>query len=193
MANSNIRGRRHPACKICNSGFADQVDNMLASGIIQLEIARWLNEKKPGKNFTTKNISTHNCKHRLPSMRELNFETNLNDPSAPQKENSKNSHKNLSNGVNPEPDTVKPPSEETKNLAQKLASEKLCLSIDQFLDLLINRATEDIVSGKVKPTVSEAVKAAEIKSKTKQDSDHEKKLLNLFVGMANDHGYIRKN
>jgi hypothetical protein len=201
MANAHLpKGHRHPNCKICQSGKVDEVDNMLAAGVTQPEIARWLNKHVKNKRavFKVNNVCNHNRKHRLPAMDELNFNPKLNFTHKKQdcrEKYPKEQFENLPKAPDEKSyhkDHDLPPSKSTEEKARELIKKPLILTTDQFLDLIINKVIEDIADGKMNPSVSEAVKAAEIKAKSKDSSDHEKTLLNFFMGISQEHGYIRK-
>ena len=63
------------------------------------------------------------------------------------------------------------------------------VALTNFLDLVIEKVDKKIKSGKLKPTVSEAIKAAEIKAKIKEQSKFEKDLINFIMGISGEHGY----
>lgn len=62
-------------------------------------------------------------------------------------------------------------------------------SLNEFLDLIIDKVEAGVKENKLKPTVMEGVKAAEIKGKIKEGSKWEKELLKFFLGVSQKHGY----
>jgi hypothetical protein len=149
---------------------------MLAAGTMQIEVVRWMNEQKPALKISGRNMSIHNGGHRLPAKKEFTW------PEGGDKKPGATQNKPLD-----------PPTEETRRRAKELADAGLCLPVGEFLDLIINRCTVEIVNGNLKPTVAEAVKAAEIKTKTKDENEKERLLLELFGGMVTKRGYLRQN
>lgn len=76
-----------------------------------------------------------------------------------------------------------------KKASGKELSEKELLSLTNFLDLVVEKVNTAVESGELKPTVAEGVKAAEIKSKIKDDTKFEKELLSFFTGMSSKYGH----
>jgi len=70
---------------------------------------------------------------------------------------------------------------------KKLSDEQLD-SLTDFLDLVVATVNDRVKSGKIVPTVTEAVKAAEIKVKIKEDSKFEKELVKFFMNVSHEHG-----
>jgi len=62
-------------------------------------------------------------------------------------------------------------------------------SLNEFLDLIIEKVETGVKNGELIPTVTEGVKAAEIKGKIKESSKWEKELLKFFLGVSQKHGY----
>lgn len=61
-------------------------------------------------------------------------------------------------------------------------------SLNDFLDLVIEKVQKAVKAGTLKPTVMEGVKAAEIKGKIKEGSKWEKELLAFFLGVTDRYG-----
>lgn len=59
------------------------------------------------------------------------------------------------------------------------------LAMADFLDLVISKVNKQVESGDLKPTITEAIKAADIKSKIKEGSKVEKELLNFIMEVSN--------
>jgi len=78
---------------------------------------------------------------------------------------------------------------ESKQEDEEGLSKTEIQSLSDFLDLVVSKVNDDIISGELKPTVAEGVKAAEIKGKIKEDSKFEKELLNFFTQVSAGHGY----
>ena len=70
---------------------------------------------------------------------------------------------------------------------EKLSDHQLD-SLTDFLDLIVDKVNSRIKENKIVPTVLEAVKAAEIKVKMKDDSKFEKELVKFFMGVSKEHG-----
>jgi hypothetical protein len=64
------------------------------------------------------------------------------------------------------------------------------LTVGEFCDLVIARATERIKNGSLEPTVSDATKAAEIKAKIREGSPYEASLVKFFRDMSLGHGLV---
>lgn len=62
-------------------------------------------------------------------------------------------------------------------------------SLNDFLDLVIEKVQKGVKTGRLKPTVMEGVKAAEIKGKIKEGSKFEKELVKFFMNVSQEHGY----
>ncbi len=56
-----VQVKGDPRCKICNSPYRAEVDQMLAAGIAQSKIIAAMNTK--GMNFNKSNMHTHKAKH----------------------------------------------------------------------------------------------------------------------------------
>lgn len=78
---------------------------------------------------------------------------------------------------------------DTKKQSEDLSKKQL-MSLTNFLDLIITNVEEKIKTNKLNPTVQDAVKAAEIKSKIKGQSDKEKALLDFFLDVSSRCGNI---
>ena len=74
-----------------------------------------------------------------------------------------------------------------KKLNEKLTTKQLD-SLTDFLDLIVEKVNVKIKSGKIVPTVAEAVKAAEIKVKMKEDTKFEKELVKFFMNVSKEYG-----
>jgi len=67
--------------------------------------------------------------------------------------------------------------------------EEHLTSLNDFLDDVISKVHERVKSGALKPTITEGVKAAEIKGKIKEGSKWEKEVLKFFLGVSEKHGH----
>jgi len=76
--------------------------------------------------------------------------------------------------------------DKTKKKKSNIKKETIKVSsMVDFLDLVIDKVNTKILNGEIIPTVTEAVKAAEIKSKIKEGSKFEKELLKFFMDVSN--------
>lgn len=66
-------------------------------------------------------------------------------------------------------------------------SKDQLIAMTDFLDLIINKVNSKIKNNQLKPTITEAIKAADIKSKIKEGSKVEKELLKFIVDISNGH------
>jgi hypothetical protein len=64
-------------------------------------------------------------------------------------------------------------------------------NMTEFLDLIIEKVYADLQSGKLVPSISDAVKASEIKSKLKEDNKFTSELKDYFLQVSNVSGYHR--
>lgn len=62
-------------------------------------------------------------------------------------------------------------------------------SLNDFLELVIQKVEKGVKEENLKPTVMEGVKAAEIKAKIKEGSKFEKELIKFFLQVSEEHGY----
>jgi hypothetical protein len=62
------------------------------------------------------------------------------------------------------------------------------LPMGEFLDLIIRKVQQGVQTGSLEPTVTEGVKAAEIKLKAKEQSPYEKELVAFFLNVSLNHG-----
>jgi len=79
-----------------------------------------------------------------------------------------------------------------KGKREESVSETHVKSLTEFLDLVIDKVLSDLrKTGKdsLKPTITEAIKAAEIKAKVNEQSKFEKELVKLFMEVSQGHGY----
>jgi len=67
--------------------------------------------------------------------------------------------------------------------------EEYLESLNDFLDLVISKVQKGIKDNTLKPTVTEGVKAAEIKGKIKEGSKWEKEVIKYFLGVSEAHGH----
>lgn len=68
-------------------------------------------------------------------------------------------------------------------------TEKQIGSLTEFLDLVISKVERAVKKNKIEPTVSEGIKAAEIKAKIKEDSKWENELLKFFLEVSQKYGH----
>jgi len=159
--------RRYNGCKVCASGLSSPINEMLARRVQQREIVRWANQQKPELLLSPANLCRHNKLHRPPSTLELSPTDLATIKSA---------------------DTKKPlPA--TNEAAEQAKDANTILALEDFLDLVIDKVQKAISDNSLIPTVTEGVKAAEIKAKIKSDSPFEKTLIQFFLGMSKDHGF----
>jgi len=55
--------RKLTRCKVCNSGYREEVDRQIVLGINNQKIADYLNERLPSMNFSAQNIYDHRENH----------------------------------------------------------------------------------------------------------------------------------
>jgi hypothetical protein len=64
-------------------------------------------------------------------------------------------------------------------------------NMTEFLDIVIEKVFADVQSGKLIPTIQDAVKASEIKSKIKEDNKYTSDLKEFFMQVSNVTGNHR--
>lgn len=64
-------------------------------------------------------------------------------------------------------------------------------SMAEFLDTVIDKVFKDVKSGKLIPTIQDAVKASEIKAKIKEDNKYTSELKDFFLQVSNATGHHR--
>ncbi len=69
------------------------------------------------------------------------------------------------------------------------ASDAQIKTLTEFLDLVIEKVEKGVVDNKLVPTVTEGIKAAEIKAKIKEGSKWEHELVKFFMEVSQNHGY----
>ncbi|MCP4608916.1 MAG: hypothetical protein GY845_09405 [Planctomycetes bacterium] len=126
------------------------------------DIIAFAEKAQPGINLTKSNLVNHKKKHMLTTETSLK----IIDIKKGAKEN-QDSDKGEESGL----------------------SDEQLLSLSTFLDLVIEKVNNRVKNGSLKPTVAEAVKAAEIKAKIKEASKFEKEMVKFFTEVSLKHGY----
>jgi hypothetical protein len=153
-------------CKICRSEHRELIDSLLASSTPYREIIKWAAEKS--FKICLKNLSVHNNAHRIPNLGELTF-----NPDKKEK---------VTKPVKCDP--------ETRAKAEEFLREHQLLSESDFLRLIIQKATVDILNDRLHPSVNDANKSAELLQKIKDGDPMQGALLSALKEIASNHALI---
>lgn len=160
--------RRSKICFVCKSPYCDEIENRVLKGESKKEIVKWLKKKDPETKIKEINIRRHVYhKHGFKFLQI--------------KEDSKEEVEKKEHNISKSGRVSK-----KKNIKVKESQVK---SLVEFLDLVIDRVVKDINEKKLEPTVTEGIKAAEIKAKIKESSRYEKELISFFMEMSLSHEY----
>jgi len=169
---------KNAKCKICRSNYCDRIDNMLENGHTYQNIINWTKKTDPDMKLSKSNISRHNSKHRLE-----------NDPekikTIKRGRNRKNEHRKLNIKENekiPKETEIIENNEDENNKKNKDETDKENTKL--FLTQIIDSVKERIKNKQIKPTITEAIKAAELKIKIEKNSPFEDTLLNFVENIS---------
>lgn len=179
---------RNSRCKICNSNLNDEIDKLLEQGKSYQSICDWANNIEPDMNLFKKNVWSHNTKHR-------NQDNETKKP--PRKGRQKGIENEKIENVETKKDKKKIKKVVKKvikkNIAQKNNDDKIKenetveLNLEkttEFLDTIINKVKKRIDDGEIKPTITEGIKATELKIKIEKGSPYEEVMISFLEGIS---------
>jgi len=150
--------RQVSQCKICNSGFRDKVDKMLAKGIKNVDIIKYC--KKKGLLLTAPSLMRHNKKHRKPSSEDIRKYATKKEIES----------------------STKKAKEQSEDEALKLFTHS------QFLKDIIAKVHDKLTENEVSPTISDALKATELLQKIdSSQSPLENAMVEFILGLSVEH------
>ncbi len=174
---------RNARCKVCKSNLCDDIDEFLKKGESYQKIADWANKMDPDIKLSKVNIWSHNTKHRL-----------INATEEEKKEKKVGRKGGNTRKILEKPLKVKkeklPKIKKVKKSKNKKDKESKKNDIKpekvtEFLDTIITRVKERIDNNEIKPTITEAIRATELKVKIEKDNPYEDVLLKFVEGISN--------
>jgi hypothetical protein len=171
--------KKSPRCKICRSNLVKEIDIHLENKKPYSKIADWANEIEPDLKLTKKNVWNHNNIHRLEGIKGNGLK--------------KGREKGLKNETPIKIKkkiikVVKKKKEPEKKEENKKDENKQDLgNAKRYLDELILKAHERLENGISIPTITEAVKAIELRIKIDKGNPIEDALLS-FIESVVDNG-----
>ncbi len=160
--------KKNNRCKICSSDLREKIDSFLEQGKAYRVIAEWANKIEPELNLAKPNMWRHNTLHRLEGV-----DAKLKR-GAVKKTDKKKSEK-IKEKVIKKTKKKKDANKENKNPIE--------LNMDKtsdFLNTIINKVKERLDNEEIRPTITEGIKATELKIKIDKGSPFESTLLNFL-------------
>lgn len=169
---------KHGRCKICKCQYREDVDKYLEQGKAYNTIADWVNKQDPSLNINKKNVWSHNTQHRLQ-------DPNATKPPRKGRKKGLENEKPIKNLTKPKKNnktkTKKENIEYENKTTEKKPTEPLDIDVaTNYLDNLIRKANELLNQGMANVTITEAIKAIELKHKISKGSPYEKAMIDFI-------------
>lgn len=159
MGHYNALTKTSTQCKVCNSKFRKDIERLHSEGKKPFQIQIFLEDKDKNHNISRQSIRKHCKNHTFQIDKKIiTFQ-----------------------------DVKKKSDDKKQEASENNLSEEHLKGLNQFLDLVIDKVNTAVKDNKIKPTVSEGIKAAEIKAKIKEDSKFEKELVKFFTEVSTKH------
>lgn len=173
--------RKEPKCKVCKSPLCDRIDHYINEGKSFQVIANWASEQFVGTSFSKINIRNHFRDHKKNTEKQIKFRKIRGRKDKKYEEPIKEKFR--------EPPKKKIKKNKEKNEEKK--EEYDLKNATKFLDTLINKVYKNLEENKIEPTITEAIKAIEIKERIIKKSPHEETLLNFVEKISDVHSKKR--